>query len=106
MFQSRISRLSAPARVLLLGAAGILAVGCSGKVSEENYNKIEVGMTRAQVDKMLGRGKDNTALQRGPEFVVATPGVADRSIQYGGESEYILVLYRSGKVLAKDKQGF
>ena len=47
---------------LLLGAlVATMLVGCGKKVSKENYDKIQVGMTVAEVEDILGKGEKESA---------------------------------------------
>ena len=46
-------------KCLTLAASVLLLVACS-KVSEENYDKVTTGMTLSQVERILGKGDQDT----------------------------------------------
>ena len=46
------------ATVLCFAALVLLPGGCSKKVSEENAHKVKLGMTRAEVEALIGSGRD------------------------------------------------
>jgi hypothetical protein len=66
------------------------SVGCN-RITESNYNKIENGMTMAEVDKLLGKGID----------VMNEPGKYVYMSSGGGTRNGIIVWYKEGKVTDK-----
>jgi hypothetical protein len=90
--------------------AGLFAAGCGADVSEENYDKVQVGMTLDRVQSILGAGEDQTASGVG----ISAGGLATASRDPGNSRSYlwkdgprqIIVDFRDGKVVSKSKRGF
>jgi hypothetical protein len=86
------------------GAALALLVACGGDVSQENFDKVQTGMTQDQVEQILGPGEDQTAA--GVE--ISSAGMAGRSrddrtktyLWKDGAKE-IVVEFKEGKVIYK-----
>jgi hypothetical protein len=94
-------------------AAAVLLVcsvlgGCESKVTAENYEKIQNGMTLAKVEEILGSGTDDTS---SGGFGVSSGGVLDSKAN--PEKTYIWregglqiqVIFKEGKVVQKSKTG-
>jgi hypothetical protein len=81
-------------------AATLLVGGC-GRVTRENYEKIEVGMTLEQVEGFLGRGETKV----GGGAAIADLAASAQIIQWGGEAKCIKVTVLNGKVLTKLQRG-
>jgi hypothetical protein len=86
------------------GAVVALLVACGGDVSQENYDKIQTGMTLDQVEQVLGPGEDQTA--SGVE--ISSSGMAGRSREdrtktylWKDGAKQIIVEFEQGKVTAK-----
>ncbi len=92
--------------IAMLFAAVLLAcvVACDSKVTAENYEKIETGMTMGQVQGILGKGE----VQNVSGMSISGGGVASRS---GPSSQVtwtwrdrnidISVTFDNGKVVSK-----
>lgn len=98
---SRLAATIALAACLVLGA-------CEEKITAENYDRITNGMTLAQVEKILGTGKDDTSHQ-GTSIGASGIASASRSKDQvyvwedkGGAK--IIVIFQDGKVVQKSKQ--
>ena len=87
--------------LLCLLAAFVLAgpIGCAGKVSKSNYDKITDGMTTAEVEKILGQGEK------------ASAGVSVGNINVTGDvyvwkdgDKEITVVFKDGKVVGKSSK--
>ncbi|MCG9761935.1 MULTISPECIES: DUF3862 domain-containing protein [Pseudoalteromonas] len=77
---------------LLTAAALLTLAGCS-KVSLENYNKIEVGMDKAEVENILG------SADKCEEKTLHTNCI------WGNENKHIKVTLLSDKVTLYSKKG-
>ena len=44
----------------------ILLLGCGSKVSQENFDKIQTGMTQAEVTSILGNPTESNSIAFGP----------------------------------------
>lgn len=66
--------------------------GCVLSVTRENYDKVQTGMTQAEVEKIFGRGRR-----------VKDPDLTDRDERFVWESgnKRITVTLRDGKVMGK-----
>jgi hypothetical protein len=84
---------------LTLVAFCLLVAGCSGnKVTKENADKIKTGMTKAEVEAILGTGK----AQAGAAGVGANLEV----VQWGDPPKVITVTFLDGKVKQVLSVGF
>jgi hypothetical protein len=92
----------------------LLLAGCGkSKVSKENYDKIQNGMSLADVEKLLGKGTDdsgdgaNVAGQFGVD-VVGTSGGGTGVKTYVWESgnKKITVYFKQDKVVNKNAAGW
>ncbi|MBX3403058.1 MAG: hypothetical protein KF699_06550 [Phycisphaeraceae bacterium] len=89
-------------------AACLLASACEEKITVENYDRITNGMTIAQVEKILGSGKDDTSHQG---TSIGTSGIASASrstdqvfVWEDKSGAKIIVVFQDGKVVQKSKQ--
>jgi outer membrane protein assembly factor BamE (lipoprotein component of BamABCDE complex) len=80
--------------VVALAGAGI---ACGGKVSKSNYDKITDGMTKAEVENILGPGEKGTSVSVGPVDVKVDSNIYR---WHDGDKE-ITVTFKDGKVVAK-----
>jgi hypothetical protein len=55
----RTNRLAVVA-VVLLGLSAMMLAGCGSKVTKENFDKVEVGMTEAEVEGILGKATETS----------------------------------------------
>ncbi len=90
-------------------AACLALAGCESKVTAENYDKITNGMSLSQVQKILGRGKDDTS-HAGTS--ISAPGIGQTSkssdVVYVWEEENggkIVITFQDDKVVMKSKVG-
>jgi len=94
------------ARVCLALCAALLLVACEDKATKENLDKVQVGMTQAQVEDILGAGTDDTSSGgfgiSGAGIGDVSKGAADKTFIWktasGGK---IVVVYSGGKVVGK-----
>lgn len=92
--------------VCLLAMALALA-GCERKVTAANYDRVTNGMSRAQVEKILGSGTDDTS---SAGYGVSTGGVLDSkaatetTLVWRENGLVIQVILKDGKVVQKTKR--
>ena len=102
---------NAPLRSSILAlclAASLLLAGCDKKVTAEVYDKITVGMTKTQVENLLGgEGADETA--SGTSISSAGIGSGnnktEQTIVWKDGNAAITVVFKDGKVAQKSKAG-
>lgn len=100
------SRLIPPAIVCVLG---IGLGGCESKITDANFAKISAGMTQSAVEKVLGKGVDETAegISISGAGVVGTDNRSKLTVvRYKDGSKSIVVTYKDDKVQDWLKQGF
>jgi hypothetical protein len=102
---------------ILCAAACFLSVaGCGSGISKTNYDKINNGMTEAEVESILGKGEEQAAAGVNvPSQSLTIPGGVNVSVpgisssvkvkkwQDGGKS--ITITFSDGKVMAKAQKG-
>jgi len=74
--------------------------GCS-KVNENNYEKIENGMTVSQVEAILGKGK----VVGGIAGAIGNLAGSGKVLTWGDDRRSITVTFANDKVIAKAAQG-
>ncbi len=90
----------------------VTLAACGGGVSQETFDKIQVGMTVDQVEEVLGPGEEEKSVGRS----VDSSGIVEESGDKGGGkvqsyvwedgAKKIVVTFSEGKVLTKKKFGF
>ena len=97
----RIARLI-PATVILAALTG-----CGGSVSQSNYDKVNTGMTQAQVEDILGKGKEqaSTAMPGVGAGGMSVPGMSAKVLQWQDGSKSITVTFMNDKVVSKAQNG-
>ncbi len=93
-----------PALALLL-----LLVACENKITDENYAKLETGMTIAQVEAILGPGTDDSVggYDIGGGGLVSGSGRSTRkTYSWEGEDFDIIVNFDEGEVIAFRKSSY
>ncbi len=82
-------------------AIGLFAiVGCS-KVSQDNYDKINTGMTVEEVEDILGSGN----VDGGGGVAVGDVEISGKVMRWGDDSKGITVTFANGKVVTKSHSG-
>lgn len=79
-------------RLLAILAFGLLLTACN-KLTLENYSKIQAGMSKAEVEQLLGAPKD------------CSGALGMASCTWGDEKTFISVQYAGDKVLMYSGQG-
>jgi len=121
------SVMSMPVRVprglflVCLVALCFAASGCGGsKVSKNNFDKINVGMTLTEVESVLGKGEEQASASTGGS--VEVPGVSGGGVSVPGQkidvpkmsaqsyawkegTKIITITFLDGKVSAKAQAG-
>lgn len=89
--------------------ACLALAACENKVTSENYDKVTNGMSLSQVQKILGRGKDDTS-HAGTS--ISAPGISQTSksndVVYVWEDEFggkIVIVFQDDKVVQKSRTG-
>lgn len=91
-------------RRILLAAIivpAFLAISCN-KVTPENYEKIETGMTSAQVEDILGKGTE----QSGGGVAVGDLKASAKTVVWEKGDKTITVSFANDQVVMKTKSGF
>ena len=87
-------------RTWLLGLVALLGLGlwagCGSKVSKENFDKIQTGMTVEEVQDILGEGQNASA-----GVSVAGLSVTGDVYEWSHEGTAIRVVFKDGKVVEK-----
>jgi hypothetical protein len=71
----------------------ILLVGCGSKVSQDNFSKIQDGMTEEQVHAILGKPTEVSSS--------SLLGISGTSSTWKGSDAEINILFMNGKVMQK-----
>lgn len=95
---------------LVLAFLLIVLAGCEAKVTSENYDKIEDGMSLAAVELILGQG----TLEEASGTSIGTGGIPERSgddtkrqtFVWEEDGKIISVQLVDGVVTSKTKRGF
>jgi hypothetical protein len=95
--------------LLVLGVA--LALGGCADISEESFERIQVGMTITQVQDIMGtegRREEQRGFSIGASGISGSTSTANRDETFTWESgrQRIIVHTRNGVVLSKAKEGF
>jgi hypothetical protein len=110
MVSARCLRLAA---ILWLVAFFVSLTGCGGnKISKSNYDKINPGMSEADVEGVLGKGEEQASLNMP---AVNVPGMPNLQIQgmptsakakkWQDGNRVITVMFMDGKVVSKTQIG-
>jgi hypothetical protein len=80
-------------------------------VTDENYEAITQGMTVDEVERILGAGEQQTSGGVGISGAGVMGGSNDASSDrqvylWKGEGKQIIVTFKDGKVVSKNKTGF
>jgi hypothetical protein len=78
----------------------MLVSGCA-RISRENYEKIETGMTLSQVESILGMGTEES----GAGGAIGDIGASAKVVRWGDENRSITVTFVNNQVVAKAQQG-
>lgn len=87
--------------LVIAGLMCILVAGCGSKVSKSNYDKINNGMTVAEVEGILGKGTE----QAGGAGALGNLTGSARIIAWTDEGRTITVTFLNDKVTAKAQTG-
>ena len=83
--------------LLLSGLMLMSVTGCASKVTQENYDKIENGMTLAQVQAILGKGE----LQTGASSAIGCIFLLSRPVKWVDGDKTITITFVNDKVTTK-----
>jgi hypothetical protein len=87
--------------MLLLGLALGLLAGCGGKVSKSNYEKVQTGMTRAEVEGILGKPGQQAGVGGGLGDVAGSA----TTLTWTEGDKAIIVTFVNDKVTTKVQKG-
>jgi hypothetical protein len=85
----------------LLAGVALLLAGCGSKVTQENYEKIQTGMTEQEVTEILGAGVNDAS----GAFSVGDLAASGAVTRWGTDDKHIKVTFANGKVVAKAQKG-
>ena len=86
-----------------------LLVACENKITDENFAKLEEGMTIAQVEAILGSGTDDSVGGYnigGGGLVSGSGGSTRKTYSWEGEDFDIIVIFDKGEVIAFRKNSY
>ncbi|HOW17918.1 MAG TPA: DUF3862 domain-containing protein [Phycisphaerae bacterium] len=86
--------------VVVVVAVLLLISGC-GKVTKGNYDKIQNGMTLAQVEAILGKGTEKAGVAGAVGKLTGSAKV----MTWGDEKKSITITFVDDKVVAKEEHG-
>ena len=87
---------------LLAFALAACAAGCAGKVSQSNYDKVQPGMTEAEVEGILGKGGVFSAIA-GP--AIGDVALSTKTIVWKDGQKQITVIFSQDKMISKTQTG-
>ncbi|MFB3894031.1 MAG: hypothetical protein ACE15C_18645 [Phycisphaerae bacterium] len=87
--------------MLLAGLCLAVLPGCSSKVSKSNYDKINTGMTVAEVEGILGKGTE----QAGGGGAIGNVAGSAKIINWKDGDKTITVTFVNDKVTLKTESG-
>ena len=88
--------------LLVAGMAAAMLAGCGGsRVSKGNFDKLQNGMTQAEVEKILGK----SASQAGGGGAVAGITASGKILAWTDGEKKITVTFVNDKVVAKTQLG-
>jgi hypothetical protein len=111
---SHLSKLPRLACFAFLGVVCLAVAACGNpKVNKANYEKIETGMTLAQVEEILGKGKKEEggdgSVMAAQAGVDVSGGEAPRKVGdtylWENDTKTITVYFLHGKVTNKQSKG-
>ena len=92
--------------IVLVGCAGV--AGCAGiadyvgsTVTQANYDKIENGMTLAEVEAILGKGEEQASSNFGGGGI----SMEGKAMVWQNRNEIISVVFLNGEVMSKAQMG-
>ncbi len=92
-------------RVVRGVAIGLLlfAVGCASRLTVENYERIRPGMSRGEVESILGKGEREG--DWGGDISVGDFSASANVMVWGDEDRFIQVTFINGEVKSKVGHG-
>ncbi|MHC4444956.1 MAG: DUF3862 domain-containing protein [Planctomycetota bacterium] len=85
---------------VLVGLILLAFAGCS-KVTQENYDKINNGMTLDEVQKILGKGTEKSGISGAAGNVTGSAKI----LTWGTEEKGITITFANDKVILKTQKG-
>ena len=87
--------------VLLASLVLSMVSGCGSKVSQSNFDKVKTGMTRAEVEDILGKPTD----EGGGGASIAGISASAKIATWKDGDKVITVTFANEKVVTKGSQG-
>jgi hypothetical protein len=88
--------------LLLVGMAATMLAGCGGsKVSKSNFDKVQIGMTQAEVEKILGKGTE----EAGAGGAVGGIAASGKILSWTDGEKKITITFVNDKVVTKIPSG-
>ena len=84
---------------LALAMSALVLVACAGKVNQDNYNKVEVGMTQPQVEAILGPGTEQASTSVAMPAMPSMPAVPGAPVTTAAPAKNVttkVLVWRSG----------
>ena len=102
--------------ILCAAACFLSFAGCGKGISKSNYDKVNNGMTEAEVESILGKGEEQaSAGVNVPSQSLTIPGGVNVSVpgisssvkvkKWQDGSKRITITFSDGKVMAKAQEG-
>lgn len=76
---------------------------CSGKINSENYDKISNGMSKSEVESILGEGESNASSSI--DLGEYGGNISSEVITWQSGMKVITITFSDGKVMAKAQTG-
>jgi len=106
--------------VLLIAIAGV-STGCGASIHKYQYDRLKLGMTVAEVEEVLGKGKplDKSEVERLLQDNLKPAGQAEgvpapkiemdrgeyRGVRWGSEKKQITIIYQNERLFRLFQQG-
>ena len=76
---------------------------CSGKINSENYEKISNGMSKSQVESILGKGESQASSN--VDLGEYGGNISSEVMTWQSGTKVISITFSNGKVMAKAQNG-
>ena len=87
--------------LFLTGLILMSLAACASKVTQDSYDRIQTGMTLAQVQKILGKGK----LQTSTSGAIGNLGGSAKVYEWAAGEKTIIITFVNDKVTTKAQKG-
>lgn len=81
----------------------LILLSCSkGEISKENYEKIEIGMSKAKVEKILGKGESYSSVN---DIIFKSSENKNEVLMWKKGDSWIYIVFSNDTVSLKDQNG-